>query len=64
MGLWGSTMKLPDEEIHAISEDTGCKYWKLSSLEICTDSTYDVKTNPNQKNMNWKFEKYRICLGS
>ncbi len=39
MGLWGSTMKLPDEEIHAISEDTGCKYLELSSSslsDICT----------------------------
>jgi hypothetical protein len=43
MGLWGSTMKLPDEEIHAISEDTGCKYLKSSSSsDICTRLAYGV----------------------
>ena len=29
MGLWGSKSKLPDEEIQAISEDTGCEFIAL-----------------------------------
>jgi hypothetical protein len=30
MGLWSSSLKLPDEEIQAISEDTGCELKKTN----------------------------------
>jgi hypothetical protein len=33
MGLWGSKSKLPDEEIQAISEDTGCEFFSKTFFE-------------------------------
>ncbi len=59
MGLWGSKSKLPDEEIQAISEDTGCEFFSKTFFRII-----EVKIGVNSSDFDGvcaEMEPFKKC---